>query len=464
MYADAFRTSSMSLARGVSHGLTHASPAAESHQEFHHSQHHYPSQMSSYPLYQEDYYSHGPLMHAPYDQSHEYDLEESPESHSPVEMQPDMQTFHAYQAYQHQRHHAQERALQVDAGASVIPYPPSALYGARSDEPQPLNARERMMRAAAAALAVESGSVVYSHPPIVEVAEPAHHHFQIAASVPPCSAGPTSVSPPPSATPPQQQESQPLQQPPPPTSSRVLEHLPPTSSNTSSKAGGDENGPVERKTTGKRAEQNRAAQRAFRERRQHYVKDLEAKAIAADKIDARLVEADAKLASIQCIAEGLATDREAWIGEREMWWREREEAVSVAGALVQELQALNKENEKFREVLEGLAATTPGGTSTESTLPGRKRSRSAEFKDLAFAEQVSKRLREATNQDGLQNRSDSIIGSASSSPRSTRLHHFEEPSLAPKSDEEGVAPDVIIQPFGARECDIPTAPSAEPHH
>lgn len=113
---------------------------------------------------------------------------------------------------------------------------------------------------------------------------------------------------------------------------------------------------TERKTTDRRAEQNRTAQRAFRERRQQYVKDLEVKAAEADTLDARLAEAETRLTDIQCLAERLAADRESWMRERELWWRERDEAVTVVGALVKELEETNKENQKFRELLLGLTA------------------------------------------------------------------------------------------------------------
>ncbi|KAJ3152648.1 hypothetical protein HDU89_001341 [Geranomyces variabilis] len=117
----------------------------------------------------------------------------------------------------------------------------------------------------------------------------------------------------------------------------------------------------DRKTSARRAEQNRTAQRAFRERRQHYVKDLEAKAAQADTLDSRISHADRRLADIQSIAERLAADREAWMREREMWWRERDEAVSLANSLVTELDVLNKENCRFREVLDGLSSAVTAG-------------------------------------------------------------------------------------------------------
>ncbi|KNC97832.1 uncharacterized protein SPPG_06829 [Spizellomyces punctatus DAOM BR117] len=147
----------------------------------------------------------------------------------------------------------------------------------------------------------------------------------------------------------------------------------------------------ERKTTARRAEQNRTAQRAFRERRQRYVKDLEVKAAQADALEVRLADAESRLAEIQCIAERLAADRESWMRERELWWRERDEAVTVANTLVRELEASSKENQKFRDLVMSLSA-------------GRKRSLTdtVDFDDLIVDAEKSQKRNKAENADADQ--------------------------------------------------------------
>ncbi|KAI8822474.1 uncharacterized protein EV422DRAFT_566163 [Fimicolochytrium jonesii] len=157
--------------------------------------------------------------------------------------------------------------------------------------------------------------------------------------------------------------------------------------------------PAERKTSARRAEQNRTAQRAFRERRQQYVKELEAKAAQSDSLEVRLAEADARLAEVQCLAERLVVDREAWVSERELWWRERDEAVSLANSLVQELDTLSKENVKFREVLDGLsdpAIAAKIAASLDTPSEGSRKRSALSFEDMiANNETPSKRQKVA---------------------------------------------------------------------
>ncbi|KAJ3149278.1 hypothetical protein HDU86_007001 [Geranomyces michiganensis] len=205
-------------------------------------------------------------------------------------------------------------------------------------------------------------------------------------------------------------------------------------------------GSGDRKTSARRAEQNRTAQRAFRERRQHYVKDLEEKAAQADTLDSRILQADGCLADIQSIAERLAADREAWMREREMWWRERDEAVTLANSLVTELDALNKENCRFREVLDGLssAAAAGKGELPASLLPmaqlalqlqtsigpppgSRKRTvTELEFEDMIMAAPLENSHVSSGGADSLQKRartssSSSTCGSASDGDESANV-------------------------------------------
>ncbi|KAJ3182973.1 hypothetical protein HDU87_007395 [Geranomyces variabilis] len=202
----------------------------------------------------------------------------------------------------------------------------------------------------------------------------------------------------------------------------------------------------DRKTSARRAEQNRTAQRAFRERRQHYVKDLEAKAAQADTLDSRISQADCRLADIQSIAERLAADREGWMREREMWWRERDEAVSLANSLVTELDVLNKENCRFREVLDGLSSAVTAGKgelpanllpmaqlalqlqiSGETTPGSRKRTiTELEFEDMIMAAPMEHGSNDSNSSIDAQKRfrtssSSSTCGSASDGEESANV-------------------------------------------
>ncbi|KAJ3297263.1 hypothetical protein HK104_000690 [Borealophlyctis nickersoniae] len=103
-----------------------------------------------------------------------------------------------------------------------------------------------------------------------------------------------------------------------------------------------------RTTTSKRAAQNRAAQRAFRERRGIYIKSLEQKAASYDTMALQLAEALARLETLQTVVDAMVVEREAWNKEREVWWREREEAVHVARGLAVECGVVRGENERLR--------------------------------------------------------------------------------------------------------------------
>ncbi|KAJ3055369.1 hypothetical protein HK097_010714 [Rhizophlyctis rosea] len=108
------------------------------------------------------------------------------------------------------------------------------------------------------------------------------------------------------------------------------------------------------RTSTKRAEQNRAAQRAFRERRQRYIKDLELRSQAADALSAQLLDTTARLAELQHALDALMADRDAWTREREVWWRERDEAVTVAESLARDLEECQRENKRLKDAVWGL--------------------------------------------------------------------------------------------------------------
>ncbi|KAJ3042050.1 hypothetical protein HDV00_008343 [Rhizophlyctis rosea] len=130
-----------------------------------------------------------------------------------------------------------------------------------------------------------------------------------------------------------------------------------------------------RRVTAKRAEQNRAAQRAFRERKQRYIKELEVKSSLLETRNAQLADSEARHRELTARAEGLKREREVWMKERELWWREREEIFRIVDTLRRELEGLQAENEKLRDVVFGLwqesrNGTKPGDASNQEKKDG----------------------------------------------------------------------------------------------
>ncbi|KAJ3012279.1 hypothetical protein HKX48_006357 [Thoreauomyces humboldtii] len=104
----------------------------------------------------------------------------------------------------------------------------------------------------------------------------------------------------------------------------------------------------------KRAEQNRAAQRAFRERKQRYIKELEVKATLLDSRHGQLAESEARHRELRTMVERLTRERDVRIKERELWWREREEVFRVVEGLRKDLDQLHGGNDRLKEVVFGL--------------------------------------------------------------------------------------------------------------
>ncbi|KAJ3158958.1 hypothetical protein HDU86_002127 [Geranomyces michiganensis] len=128
------------------------------------------------------------------------------------------------------------------------------------------------------------------------------------------------------------------------TPSNHAAHLPNTGHNTT-------HGSV---TSAKRAEQNRAAQRAFRERKQRYIKELEVKAALLDARNGQLGDSEVRHRDLRTMVERLTRERDVRIKERELWWREREEVFRIVDALRKDLEQLHGENERLKEVVFGL--------------------------------------------------------------------------------------------------------------
>jgi len=115
----------------------------------------------------------------------------------------------------------------------------------------------------------------------------------------------------------------------------------------------------------KRAEQNRAAQRAFRERRDAYVRDLEKKAKQLEEVveeKNRLKDRISHLEIMLCNPP----EKEAWEGERLDWERREREWERERGGLKGEVEALKKEVDSYRRRL-GLVPANPHSISPPSS-------------------------------------------------------------------------------------------------
>ncbi|KNC97689.1 uncharacterized protein SPPG_07152 [Spizellomyces punctatus DAOM BR117] len=104
------------------------------------------------------------------------------------------------------------------------------------------------------------------------------------------------------------------------------------------------------RVTARRAQQNREAQRNFRERRKNYIKDLEAKVQSLISKDALLQKTEQQCRDFQMIVDRLSAERDVWVRERELWWREREEIYRAVEALRMEVRQSQTENRRLREM------------------------------------------------------------------------------------------------------------------
>ncbi|KAJ3180604.1 hypothetical protein HDU85_004008 [Gaertneriomyces sp. JEL0708] len=138
-----------------------------------------------------------------------------------------------------------------------------------------------------------------------------------------------------------------------------------------------------RKVSAKRAEQNRAAQRAFRERKQRYIKELEVKASLLDTRTEQLNDAENRHRELRSMVDRLTRERDVRIKERELWWREREEVFRLVETLRRDMGSMQKQNEKFKELVFNLwreakpdanneeigASSVPAGMMDEASVP-----------------------------------------------------------------------------------------------
>ncbi|KAJ1567697.1 hypothetical protein HK096_009037, partial [Nowakowskiella sp. JEL0078] len=101
----------------------------------------------------------------------------------------------------------------------------------------------------------------------------------------------------------------------------------------------------------RRAEQNRAAQRAFRHRKNLYIKNLEAKVKHCESREAEFSVLDRQCKDLQTVLETLTRERDYINWERDAWKREREQILDSFEKMRWEISQLHGENASLRETL-----------------------------------------------------------------------------------------------------------------
>ncbi|KAJ3150270.1 hypothetical protein HDU86_006661 [Geranomyces michiganensis] len=121
------------------------------------------------------------------------------------------------------------------------------------------------------------------------------------------------------------------------------------------------------RVTARRAQQNREAQRNFRERRKNYIKELETKVQNLISKDSILQKTEQQCRDFQMIVDRLSAERDVWVRERELWWREREEIYRAVEALRMEVRQSQTENRRLREMAWTLWNDVGGRNGTNPT-------------------------------------------------------------------------------------------------
>ncbi|KAI9091473.1 hypothetical protein DFS34DRAFT_326500 [Phlyctochytrium arcticum] len=174
-----------------------------------------------------------------------------------------------------------------------------------------------------------------------------------------------------------------------------------------------------RKVTEKRAQQNRAAQRAFRQRKEHYLRDLETRAqILEDRVK-YLEPFELRCRTLSESINSAVRDLDASAREREYWFRQCEE---FRGALRRTGSELERLKIKYGEIG---SAVTSGNRDSEAPGPSRS------FQ--ASADRVYESRRAEEGIDGKGRRDGSNVH-AHQAPYPNAHHHPQQPPSARPSD------------------------------
>ncbi|KAJ3121594.1 hypothetical protein HK098_003567 [Nowakowskiella sp. JEL0407] len=116
----------------------------------------------------------------------------------------------------------------------------------------------------------------------------------------------------------------------------------------------------------RRAEQNRAAQRAFRHRKNLYIKNLETKVKLFETRETEIIVLDRRCKELQGMLETLTRERDYINWERDAWKREREGVLGSFEKMRWEIGQLHVENAQLRDKL------ASGGAAVECKKCGEK--------------------------------------------------------------------------------------------
>lgn len=104
------------------------------------------------------------------------------------------------------------------------------------------------------------------------------------------------------------------------------------------------------KSASKRALQNREAQRAFRERKEKYIKSLEAKVRDMDSVTRQSTALEQRSQQIEYHVQQLSREKDILLKERELWVQERTESWRQVELMRTDMISLQEENQRLRKL------------------------------------------------------------------------------------------------------------------
>ncbi|KAJ3066107.1 hypothetical protein HK102_007734, partial [Quaeritorhiza haematococci] len=121
----------------------------------------------------------------------------------------------------------------------------------------------------------------------------------------------------------------------------------------------------------KRAQQNREAQRAFRERKEKYIKSLESRVEELKSVCQQTSALEQHVQSLEKEVTQLSHERELWLQERECMLKERQTGLNQLEELQLDMRTLKIENKRLREITLGLWEDVRSRVSRNGgTVPG----------------------------------------------------------------------------------------------
>ena len=100
----------------------------------------------------------------------------------------------------------------------------------------------------------------------------------------------------------------------------------------------------------KRAQQNREAQRAFRERKEKYIQSLQVRVHEFEEHCALFQNIEARLYDSNIHIANLLREKDIWCQEREQWHKERNDLWNQVEMMRKDMAALRSENQRLRQI------------------------------------------------------------------------------------------------------------------